>query len=160
MSGDWGLDRSPQPDEQDGHRSADGQGQKNRTTAPGGAVPLVPQEAAAFDPDRLERLCRTLGETCAEAEVAFALDRISTTLGALDRLWKDGDPRIFVAAVAALARDADLIGMTTLARVATSVLDCREGAADDTALAATMARLDRVGARSMHAVWDLDDPAG
>jgi hypothetical protein len=38
----------------------------------------------------LESLCRRIGETRAEAEVARALERISTTLAALDTLGGGG----------------------------------------------------------------------
>ena len=46
--------------------------------------------------------------------------------------------------------------MATLAHVARDVRIClRRG--DPVALSATLARLDRVGDRSIHAVFDLDD---
>ena len=63
------------------------------------------------------------------------------------------------AALAAVIRDAQLIGMATLARVGRHVLDCLDSG-DPTALAATLARLDRIGDRSIHAVWDLEDLSG
>jgi hypothetical protein len=47
---------------------------------------IRPEEPAQFDPAMLESLCRRIGETRAEAEVARALERISTTLSALETL--------------------------------------------------------------------------
>lgn len=119
---------------------------------------LAMEEPARFDPDCLEDLCRRIGEVRAEAEVALALHRISEglpkLLGLLDR-----DERVFLNAVEQVARDAELIGMSTLSRVAISVLD-NFNRADHVALAATLARLERVGERSIHAVWDLEDLSG
>lgn len=156
MSGFWGLDRSPnrvgpmQPHTAMTHGNAeDGQTFD--------AVFLAPEEPAYFDPDRLEQLCLKLGEACAETEVALALERIATTLQAIEDLWADGDPRVFCAAISALGRDAEMIGMTTLSHAATCVLDCCERGDNGAAMAATLARLMRVGDRSMHAVWDLED---
>jgi hypothetical protein len=51
---------------------------------------------------------------------------------------------------------ADKIGMVTLARVAQDVGLCA-GRSDAAALAATLARLTRIGDRSLSAVWDLQD---
>lgn len=59
-------------------------------------------------------------------------------------------------AVEVLISDAELIGMATLARVARNVVDCIERG-NLVAIAATLARLERVGDRSIHAVWDLED---
>jgi hypothetical protein len=54
----------------------------------------------------LESLCRRIGETRAEAEVARALERISTTLSALETL-SDVAPHIhFMAADPSLACSA------------------------------------------------------
>ena len=117
---------------------------------------LRPVESARFDPERLEDLCRRIGEIRAEREVARALDRIATTLDALPRLVSEGDSAVLRAALATLGRDADRIGMATLARVAGDVLRCLE-TGDTVALAATSARLSRVGDRSIHAIWELED---
>ncbi|GAB5447299.1 hypothetical protein [Gymnodinialimonas sp.] len=116
---------------------------------------LAPEEPARFNPECLEELCLKIGEVRAEAEVALALHRISELLPLLDGMLRD-DGHGFAAAVEQVCKDADLIGMATLARVARSVLDSY-ATANHVALAATLARLDRVGERSIHAVWDLED---
>ncbi|MDG4646853.1 hypothetical protein P6F26_00220 [Roseibacterium sp. SDUM158017] len=120
---------------------------------------LRPEEPARFNPERLEDLCRRIGETRAEVEVARALDRISTTLGALPQLSDGGDASVLRAGLTTLIRDADLIGMATLARVARDVAHCLDNG-DDRGRAATTARLIRVGDRSIHAVWELEDVSG
>jgi len=122
----------------------------------GGITQLPLGEPARFNPGQLEKLCDRLGELRAEAEVAQALERLSTLLDELNRLASTGPHSALEEVLAALVRDARLIGMATLARVGRNVLDCLE-LGDPVALAATMARLERVGDRSIHAIWDLED---
>lgn len=116
-------------------------------------------EPARFNPGQLEKLCDRLGELRAEAEVACALDRLSTLMDEVTRIGRHGDHDELEEVLAALVRDAGLIGMATLSRVGRNVLDCLD-TGDPTALAATLARLERVGDRSIHAVWDLEDLSG
>jgi len=116
-------------------------------------------EPARFNPSQLETLCDRLGELRAEAEVAFALDRLSTLLEEITRMETHSAREDLEEVLAALVRDAHLIGMATLARVGRQVLDCLD-MGDPTALAATLARLGRVGDRSIHAIWDLEDLSG
>lgn len=116
-------------------------------------------EPARFNPGQLEKLCERLGELRAEAEVAHALDRLSALLDEVGRISASGDHLHLEEVLAALVRDAQMIGMATLARVGRDVLDCIDSG-DRTALAATLARLMRVGDRSIHAIWDLEDVSG
>lgn len=116
---------------------------------------IAPEEPARFNPERLEELCLKIGEVRAEAEVALALHRISEVLPNVEALLRD-DEDAFAKAINQVAQDAEMIGMATLARVARNVLDSF-ATANIVALAATLARLDRVGERSIHAVWDLED---
>lgn len=116
---------------------------------------LRPSEAARFNPERLEELCHSIGEVRAEAEVALALHRLSEHLPRLPSLLRD-DARAFLLVIEQIAGDAELIGMATLARVARNVADSH-ATGNLVALAATLARLERVGDRSIHAVWDLED---
>jgi hypothetical protein len=125
-----------------------------------GITELPLEEPARFNPGQLEQLCARMGEIRAEAEVAHALQRLSTLLAEVAMLRHVGGPRDALEEVlSALVRDAQLIGMATLARVGRHVLDCLDSG-DATALAATLARLDRIGDRSIHAVWDLEDLSG
>ena len=116
-------------------------------------------EPARFNPGQLEKLCERLGELRAEAEVAHALDRISALLDEVGRISASGDHLHLEEVLAALVRDAQMIGMATLARVGRDVLDCIDSG-DRIALSATLARLMRVGDRSIHAIWDLEDVSG
>lgn len=116
-------------------------------------------EPARFNPGQLEELCARLGETRAETEVAHALDRLSLLLDEAARIGRTGDCQDLSDVLAVLVRDAHLIGMATLARVGRDVIGCLERG-DEIALSATLARLLRVGDRSIHAIWDLEDVSG
>jgi len=116
-------------------------------------------EPARFNPERLENLCQQIGETRAEAEVAHALDRIASNLKDLGRPASGAAREALRWRLADLVRDAEMIGMATLARVAQDVLTS-DAVGDEVAFHATLARLTRVGDRSIHAVWDLDDLSG
>lgn len=120
---------------------------------------LRPDEPARFNPDRLERLCNEIGEVRAEHEVASALQTISTHLMDMRRIHPVQASGDLLVPARHLAVASDRIGMATLARVARDVLACvRSG--DSVALAAIHARLLRVGERSIHAIWDLEDASG
>ena len=120
---------------------------------------LRPEEPARFNPDRLERLCDEVGEIRAEHEVACALKAISAQLQDIRHLCPIRTGSDLMTPVRALAAASDRIGMATLARVARDVLACASSG-DLVALAATYARLLRVGERSIHAIWDLEDVSG
>lgn len=119
---------------------------------------LRPEEPARFNPERLEELCHRIGEVQAEAEVALALHRLSEVLPGLAKLV-DGDAEVFTKTIGQIVRDAELIGMASLARVAQDVLSTF-AARNPVAMAATLARLERIGERSIMAVWDLEDLSG
>jgi hypothetical protein len=124
-----------------------------------GVTELPLGEPAGFNPSQLELLCDRLGEQRAEAEVAHALDRLAKLLGEIEPLKRRGEHGALEKVLAALVRDARLIGMATLAQAGRHVLDCLESG-DPIALAATLARLERVGDRSIHAIWELEDLSG
>jgi len=120
---------------------------------------LRPEEPARFNPERLEHLCDEIGEIRAEHEVASALQAINAHLQDVRHLHPVGAGDDLVHPVRNLAATSDRIGMASLARVARDVLACI-GSGNQVALAATHARLLRVGERSIHAIWDLEDVSG
>lgn len=124
-----------------------------------GVTELPLGEPAGFNPGQLELLCDRLGEQRAEAEVALALSRLASLLDQIAPLKRRGDHAALEQVMAALVRDARMIGMSTLAQAGRHVLDCL-GSGDRIALAATLARLERVGDHSIHAIWDLEDVSG
>lgn len=117
------------------------------------------EEPARFNPGQLEALCDKIGELRAETEVAHALDRLSSHLTVIGKVAAEHQFELLDVTLTGLISDSSLIGMATLARVAQDVQACMNFG-DQTALAATLARLQRVGDRSIHAVWDLEDVSG
>jgi hypothetical protein len=117
------------------------------------------EEPARFNPDRLERLCAEIGELRAEDEVARALEVISARLQEIEALDPLRDAEALAKRLRALITASDHIGMATLARVGRNVQACL-ARHDTVALAATHSRLIRVGDRSIHAIWDLEDLSG
>ena len=113
-------------------------------------------EVARFDPARLEQLCREKGEAQAESEAAEALSVIGRLLRNMGPMGKTLNDQELSEYIDALRVSADRIGMSTLARVAGDVRNCIDRG-DQAALGATLARLYRVGDRSIHAIFDLDD---
>lgn len=113
-------------------------------------------EAARFDPEQLERLCRDKGEERAESEAAEALDRINRLLEEIYAPDAAYATRDLLIRIEALIAAADKIGMSTLSTVSRDVRECLSRN-DDIALSATMSRLARVGERSIHAIFDLED---
>ena len=124
-----------------------------------GVTDLPLGEPARFNPSQLELLCDHLGEHRAEAEVAHALERIAKSLVEIGSAKRRADRAALENLLAALVGDARLIGMATLAQAGRHVLDCLDRD-DPIALAATLARLERVGDRSIDAIWDLEDLSG
>ncbi|RFU12410.1 hypothetical protein DZD18_12125 [Rhodobacteraceae bacterium W635] len=120
---------------------------------------LRPDEPARFNTDRLERLCKEVGEIRAEHEVANALQVISRRLHDIRDVDPWGEAPLLAGPVRALIAASDRIGMATLSRVARDV-QCCAARRDAVSLAATYMRLLRVGDRSIKAIWDLEDASG
>jgi len=124
-----------------------------------GVTELPLEEPARFNPGQLEDLCNQMGEERAEAEVADALERLSSQMTKISVAQAMGDADRLEPPLCALVADAQLIGMATLAQVGRDVLTCLDRG-DPIALSATLARLERIGDRSIHAVWDFEDLSG
>lgn len=116
-------------------------------------------EPARFNPDRLEELCATMGEQRAENEVARALELIGTLLQVIAGFDPVDEAAQIRAPLRELIAASELIGMATLARVGRDVTACLEDG-NAVSLHSTLARLHRIGDRSIHAVWDLEDLSG
>lgn len=84
------------------------------------------------------------------------MEELALRLSHSERLYQQDDMAGLRKSTQSLIAIADQIGMRKLARVAgdvTSVVDDK----DFVAIAATLARLMRVGEASLTAVWDLQD---
>lgn len=114
------------------------------------------EEGVRLDPDRLGALYAELGHVAAEQVICRAMEELAVRLADMQRFLAAADHAAMVRSGRMLAKVADQIGMTSLARVAAAVCDCA-GRRDPAAVGATMARLVRIGDRSLTAVWDLQD---
>ena len=114
---------------------------------------LTVDEAIRIELQRLEQIISELGEETAAQVIGAALEQLAL---ALTRTLAAGDAGDLAGAVAhaeQLARLAWQVGLVTLAGVAVDVGSCAERQ-DRTALAATSARLRRIGNRSLTEIWD------
>ncbi len=113
-------------------------------------------EGVRLDPDRLVALYSDLGEAGAEQVVCRAMEELAGRLTEIQRFADDGEIAAMTRSARLLVKVAEQIGMLTFARVAGDVLRAT-AAGDRAAQAATLARLVRIGDRSLNAIWDLRD---
>ncbi|WP_306115874.1 MULTISPECIES: hypothetical protein [unclassified Roseovarius] len=113
-------------------------------------------EVVRVNPDRLEELYRQLGETGAEDVVCRALEELAARLSHTERCFREMRHHDMRKSARSLVAIAEQIGMSLLAQVALDVTICID-AGDKIALSATMARLLRIGERSLTQIWDLQD---
>ena len=115
---------------------------------------LNQKESISVDPDRLEELYAQLGDPAAGDIICRAMEEIAARLAYADKCYGQGTRDDLHKNARGLAAIAEQIGMQLLARVARDVAQSvRSG--DQVALAATFARLLRVGDRSLCDVWDF-----
>lgn len=117
---------------------------------------LSPNEKPGLDPERLEGLYERLGAQEGEDMLCRAMEELAFRLGQADRLYDQADFNEMRDCTRALGAIADQIGMMALSRISNDVVQCIDDG-DPVALAATLARMARVGERSLYAVWDLQD---
>lgn len=117
---------------------------------------LAPRERAGLDAERLDMLCMQVGPAAAEDMVCRAMEELAGRLGHIEELYFAEDRSLLRKNVRALVAIAEQIGMMGVGRVARDVMTCIDDG-DDTALAATLARLARTGERSLTEIWDLSN---
>lgn len=109
-----------------------------------------------LDSDRLNDLYAQLGQHAAEDVVCRALEEMAARLTHIDKSYRAGDWEDLRKNARGLGAIADQLGITVLAKVARDVKTCVE-MGDPVALAATLARLMRVGESSLTEVWDTQE---
>jgi hypothetical protein len=114
------------------------------------------EEGVRVNPDCLVALYAELGEAGAERVVARAMEEMNARLSEMQRFADDGDLVGLMRSARVVVKMADQIGLTSLAMVALDVITATR-AGDHAGQAATLARLLRIGDRSLNAVWDLRD---
>ncbi|MFD1156466.1 hypothetical protein [Roseovarius aestuarii] len=117
---------------------------------------LRQNETVRVDPDRLEELYHQLGEAGAEDIVCRALEELAGRLSHTERCYREMRFEDMRKSARSLVAIAEQIGMAHLAQVATDVTICID-AGEAIALSATMARLLRIGERSLTEIWELQD---
>lgn len=117
---------------------------------------LNPTEKVRLDNKRLEELYQQLGPVAAENVISRAMEELAVRLAKVARAYNRRDLNEIRKIAHSIKVIADQVGMSTLGCVAADVaaLTARN---DGAALAATTARLTRLGERSLMAVWDLQD---
>ncbi len=114
---------------------------------------LTVDEPVRIDLRRLEQIIGELGEATAVQIIGTALEQLALaltrTVAAVERIDHVGA----VTHAEQLARLAWQVGLVTLAAVAVDVGSCAERQ-DKNALAATSARLHRIGNRSLTEIWE------
>ncbi|MCA0941521.1 hypothetical protein LCM08_16025 [Salipiger pacificus] len=135
---------------------------KSLTSGPAGAravtqiAVLAPFEKAGLDPQPLEEIFARLGPSDAENALCRAMEELAYRLGELDRVHAQGRWQEASRHARELGGIAKCLGMCSVARISEDVLTCLDDG-DLVALAATVARLGRVGERSLYAIWDMED---
>ncbi|MGZ2255830.1 hypothetical protein [Roseobacter sp. A03A-229] len=114
------------------------------------------KETVHVDQDRLAALYAELGEAGAEDVVCRAMEEMALRLSHCSRLHTASNMDELRKCARSLIAIGDQIGMHALTRVAGDVI-CAIDARDGPAVAATLARLIRIGEQSLTAIWDLQD---
>ena len=117
---------------------------------------LMFDEKVRLDSDRLAELYVQLGETGAQDVVCRAMEELAVRLTRINEAYQTNKTRDLRKGAKGLVGIAEQVGMQRLADVARDVRNCADEN-DPIALAATMARLLRIGDCSLTAVWDLQD---
>ena len=114
---------------------------------------LRQDETVRLDPERIAELFLQLGDHAAEDVVFRALEELAARLTHVERCYRRARHDELIRTARGLVEVAEQLGMTLLGQVAQSVIVCAEGD-DDVALAATLARLLRIGERSLSELWE------
>lgn len=113
-------------------------------------------EVIRIDSERLTDLHLELGEAAAEDVICRAMEELAVRLSHAERMYREADVELLRKSARSMAAIAEQIGLHLLARVARDVTTTIDRS-DMIALAATLARLLRVGDRSLTAIWDTRD---
>ncbi|MCV2863968.1 hypothetical protein [Defluviimonas sp. WL0075] len=113
-------------------------------------------EGIRLDPDALAAIYARMGEGGAEKLISRAMEDLARRMQDLRACMAEGRSAQFVRSARMLTQLGAQVGMTSVARVAGDLIRVTE-AGDAAGQAAVLARLERIGERSLTAVWDLHD---
>lgn len=117
---------------------------------------LTLTEPVRLDPDRLGALYSQLGDAAAEDVICRAMEELAVRMAHCEGLHRQSNWPELRKSARSLVAIADQIGMRMLSRVAADVTQAVD-VNDTVAIAATLARLLRIGERSLTAIWDSQD---
>lgn len=117
-------------------------------------VELRLDEPVRLDHAQLEVLYLRLGARGADQVVGQAMEDLAVELAALERAHRAGRMNEVEATTRKLVSIAQKVGMTALARTGRDTLGLMRGH-DSAAYGAVVARMIRIGERSLIAVWNL-----
>lgn len=122
-------------------------------------IDLWREEPLRFDPERLADIYIEMGESRAQDTVARMLHDLEFTLQRIKGLRRAQRLVCIAQSCARISETATELGLSSLSRVTEDVAVVAERG-DEIALAATMARLERVANRSLKIVSGLHDMSG
>ncbi|MEM8632437.1 MAG: hypothetical protein AAGF74_14465 [Pseudomonadota bacterium] len=114
------------------------------------------RETVSIDQDRLADLYARLGPVEAEGVVCRILEDLAVLICRVEADLREGAFDSVCLNAGTLVPIAGDIGLATLSRVAADAAQAARRR-DLAATAATVARLSRIGDRSLVAIWDLQD---
>lgn len=119
------------------------------------------EEGVRLEAERLLAIYAELGDMRGDHVVGRAIEEMAVQIADMQRYadelrGSDAESEALILAAGALIRVARRIGLTSVARVAQDVIIAAR-ADDRPAQAAILARLMRIGDRSLNAIWDLQD---
>lgn len=117
---------------------------------------LRPTEVVDLDADRLVEICAVLGPTEGEDAICAAMEDLAELIYQAEHDWGQGSFSNLAASAEQIIGLSERIGMPALMRAAQAVQDLCDNP-NPPALAATVARLRRLGEKSLIAVWDVQD---
>ncbi|MEP2028442.1 MAG: hypothetical protein ABJI96_07010 [Paracoccaceae bacterium] len=117
---------------------------------------LTLTESVRLDPDRLGALYSQLGDAGAEDVICRAMEELAVRMAHCERLHRQSNWPELRKSARSLVAISDQIGMRMLSRVASDVTQAID-TTDVVAIAATLARLLRIGESSLTAIWDSQD---
>ncbi len=117
------------------------------------------EESLCMDPERLAGIYVEMGESRAKTVIAGATEELALEMERLKGLMLAGHPRAMPQTARRLRDIAEPLGLCSLTQVAE---DLAKTAATENrvAMAAILARLDRLANQSLKMVWDLQDMSG
>lgn len=117
------------------------------------------EEPVRLDAERLVALYAELGQVGAERVIALAMEDIALHLVAVKQAAQDRRREAFDRGLEEIILLAGQVGMAALVRVARDLKICA-ARRDRISQEAVLARLLRIGNRSLTAVWDIADMRG